>query len=109
MTEEKTHNGWTNYETWACALWLDNDEGLQETAGRIVRDSCHFETRDVAVSAVASALKGLVEDTEMGCPDLGSTLYADLLNAALSEIDYYQIAEQYIDDSDSYPTEEEEE
>ena len=22
---DTTHNGWTNYETWNVALWLDND------------------------------------------------------------------------------------
>ena len=25
---EKTYNGWTNYETWNVALWIDNDYGL---------------------------------------------------------------------------------
>lgn len=24
--EEKEYNGWRNYETWNCALYLDNDE-----------------------------------------------------------------------------------
>jgi hypothetical protein len=24
---EKTYNGWTNYETWLVKLWIDNDEG----------------------------------------------------------------------------------
>ena len=25
MNEERKYNGWTNYETWATALWLDNE------------------------------------------------------------------------------------
>ncbi len=26
---EKRYNGWTNYETWVTALWLDNDRATQ--------------------------------------------------------------------------------
>jgi hypothetical protein len=25
MTNQETYNGWTNFETWQAALWLDND------------------------------------------------------------------------------------
>ena len=31
MTDTE-YNGWTNYETWNVALWIDNDQGLQITA-----------------------------------------------------------------------------
>lgn len=32
MTSSTTYNGWTNYETWNVALWLQNDEGLYNMA-----------------------------------------------------------------------------
>ena len=28
MTQEKTYNGWKNYETWNIMLWVNNDEGI---------------------------------------------------------------------------------
>ena len=31
-TSTDTYNGWTNYETWACNLWLTNDESIYHSA-----------------------------------------------------------------------------
>lgn len=36
LTDE-TYNGWSNYETWSVALWLQNDPGLYDMA-RMYRD-----------------------------------------------------------------------
>ena len=36
---EPRYNGWTNWSTWNTALWLDNEPGPYEQAGRIVRTS----------------------------------------------------------------------
>ena len=30
MTEDKTYNGWKNYETWNVVLWLFNDESIHD-------------------------------------------------------------------------------
>ena len=29
---DTSYNGWTNYETWNVALWINNDEGLYNIA-----------------------------------------------------------------------------
>jgi len=35
----ETYNGWTNRETWATALHIDNDQSLQNEASDIIADS----------------------------------------------------------------------
>lgn len=30
MTTDERYQGWTNRETWAAALWINNDQGMQE-------------------------------------------------------------------------------
>lgn len=89
----KRYNGWANYETWCVNLWLDNDEGLQDEKQRLVREHCD-EDEDGSVTgcdtgSAADALKAWVEEM---APDLGGTLWADLLNSALAEVDWYEIA-----------------
>ena len=81
MTDRR-YNGWANYETWATALWIDNEPGSYD------------ERRDLARRArsehdLADALKSWMTEA---APDLGATLWADLLGAALSEVDWDEIA-----------------
>ena len=40
--ENQTYNGWTNFETWQAALWMDNDYGVLDSItgddGKIMHD-----------------------------------------------------------------------
>jgi hypothetical protein len=101
----KEYQGWTNYETWAVNLWLDNEEGSQRYWTRAAEDALEEATddgdpemqetyRSKAVSALANRLQ---EEIEEGMPDLGCTLWSDLLSAAVSEVDWYEIALSWIE------------
>ena len=104
MTDEKGYNGWTNYETWAVNLWVDNDEGLQDywrqNAREIYREAAprwDFEDkRDAALREFEDWAKNEVEEM---APDLGASMFADLLGAAISSVDWRDIARHWIDDA----------
>jgi hypothetical protein len=110
--EETGYQGWKNYETWAVALWLDNDEGSsdywREQAAQLQGDmaekqyderdsgdpNVHGKPSDRAQWDLAEQLKQHHEDM---AEELGAQgVFADLLNAALSEVDWDEIAEHFI-------------
>jgi len=78
-----SYNGWTNYETWVVKLWLDNERGDQEMMEEIVREN----TDDWTASEV------LRDTLAEYMPDLGGTLWDDLLNSAWEEVNWREIAE----------------
>ena len=84
------YQGWTNYETWAVSLWLDNDEGLYHEA----RELAHRVRGKHKLYDLANALERLVEDN---APDLGATLYGDLLNHAMARVNWREIAEHLLE------------
>lgn len=79
----KTYNGWCNYETWNVNLWLDNEQGSYEEKRDIIR-------RASSKHKAAQALRDYVEET---MPDLGANMWADLLSAAMSEVDWDEIVD----------------
>ena len=87
------YNGWTNYETWCVKLWIDNDEYLcNHWQPEVVR------TAD-GVNDLEDTVKEFVTGPDSGMiPDLGATLAADLLNAALSGVNWREIAENMLED-----------
>ncbi len=98
------YNGWKNYETWSVALWIDNDEGTHnerlEMAKRAREQAeenppSYASTVEERVRILyVDALKEWVE-SEL-CPELPASLASDLLGAALSEVDYYEIAGSWL-------------
>lgn len=98
--ERKEYNGWTNYETWAVALWLDNERGTHdywlEQAKEILERSEpteHFSSEQQAMLSLSEMLKS---EHEAALPELQG-FAADLLNAAMSEVDWYEIATHFVE------------
>lgn len=98
--QEKGYNGWSNYETWNLALWLGNDEGSYNYWQEATQEAWTASERsDDARIALARRLEA---ETEESAPDLGASPWADLLGAALSKIDYFEIADNWLGEIDGY-------
>jgi hypothetical protein len=101
-----SYNGWANHSTWAVALWIDNEPGTYETrrdmAREVIRDhenedgDLDPEQKDDAVSEFADRIQAFVENDMM--PDLGASLASDLLSSALSDVDWREIAENWLEE-----------
>jgi len=76
------YNGWSNYETWAVRLWMDNDQGSQEYWSETAR-MCD-DARELAHYLERQHVEGM--------PDLPNGIYSDLLLSALRSVDWYEIA-----------------
>ena len=90
---KKEYNGWHNYETWLVALWLDNDgyaEILRDEAAKYVRLN-----QDPTTELADSMKERMQESNPLGDQ---ASFWADLLNGALSEVNWFEIASHYIDE-----------
>lgn len=99
---DNSYNGWKNYETWAVNMWLVNDEESYNSTLELAREVLdeHADDEDwVTASALADSLKELVDELpEIESVTEQATMACDLLRAALSEVDWYEIAQSYLDD-----------
>lgn len=115
LPEPQKCNGWTNYETWCVNLWMSNDAGsdeyFREIAQEVYDDSTEelrsdgqtvlFTRDEVATRNLADRLKEEHEERQNELTVTG--VFADLLGAALGEVDWHEIASHYIDDVDKEP------
>ena len=89
------HNGWTNYETWLCNLWFDN---FDFTNMMDMFDNCEAscDVLDIIEDYIKEHVEEYVEYS-LSPGDQHGFIH-DMLNAAISEIDWRDIAEHYVDD-----------
>ena len=80
-----SYNGWKNKETWLVNLWIGDSLTMDQEAGCEI-NAAYIE---LMVDEMASAL--------LDGPDANGFM-TDLLNCALGEIDYHELASHYEED-----------
>src|SRR5262245_31296188 len=96
-----SYNGWTNYETWAVALWFDNDYGaytMWRERAQSLYDDATDDTHAEKLESIAHDLAREMEEfLNENMPEV-SGLYADLLTSAIGSADCHEIAKHYTDE-----------
>ena len=106
MSEEKGYSGWTNYETWCVNLWWSNDEptykALREAASNHWGRAKAGEVLTRSEEARHTLSDGMKELVEEGAANYGeqSSVYSDLLTAAISDVDWYELADAWLRDTE---------
>jgi hypothetical protein len=113
MTTETGYNGWKNYETWAIALWLDNEqhtynfmrESATEAVSAVLIEDDDFvfdgKNKQALIQKASFKLSDTIKDyIEENNPlaESEASVYGDLLNSAISEADFIEIAEHYLEE-----------
>lgn len=106
---DKTYNGWTNYETWNVKLWIDNSQSTQEYWRfralnwiAISRPDNYFTLQENAINDLRDELKEEFEKEANIIMEIGkasASCFTDLLYSALSEVNWHEIAESIIVDT----------
>tara|TARA_R100000084_G_scaffold104258_1_gene60727 strand:- start:969 stop:1364 length:396 start_codon:yes stop_codon:yes gene_type:complete len=95
LSFKETYNGWTNYETWCLNIWIDNDQYLNERKAELIREvTLHYD--DKQAYELSLLLENMVEELKDNALEVG--LLSDLLGGAIGKINFFELAEHYIED-----------
>ena len=83
---DRTCNGWKNHATWLINVWTDGDDEI----ARISQASGNRYDR-------TQALKEYVTEYYLERATDKASLMSDLLSSALCDVDWYELADKYIE------------
>jgi hypothetical protein len=90
------YNGWTNRETWATALWLDNEQGTQELMQEMAEQ--HDSQAGLAESIEGFVTELLDMEEVLSAPPAQRkeliSMSSDI--GSLYRVNWYEIAEHYL-------------
>jgi hypothetical protein len=90
------YNGWTNRETWATALWLDNDRGLYYTVQEMAQEAILSKDEDqeyACSTCLAENLEALFDEAFSDLDEMtqeGLNMLKDI--GSLYRVNWYEIA-----------------
>lgn len=96
--ETQEYNGWTNRETWATMLHIDNDQWLQETALNYAREEVqgHDEGEEINPYHLGETIKNWIEEELLTLENVSEIrgLWLMLTDiGSLYRVNYREIAE----------------
>jgi len=91
------HNGWSNYETWATALHLNNEESSQAYWLERAKYWKHSKSTSEYWTKAESAKFNLADELKESFTEANPliedvSVYSDLLRSALDNVDWNEIA-----------------
>jgi hypothetical protein len=103
-----SYNGYTNYETWAVQLWIDNNESSSsywrqvaaETYYHQAIEGVHFSKVEDAICLLTEKLKDSYNnqmETVLSESNTSGTVWADLLNASVCAVNFGEIAKNIME------------
>lgn len=106
---DEPYNNWPNYETWAVALWMDNEQYSYDYWRERARECLDLDADNASVLTkaeqaqfnLADEMKEAYEEETHALLEMAGsqcTVWADLLSAALSEVRWHSIAENLIEE-----------
>jgi hypothetical protein len=103
-----SYNGYTNYETWAVMLWIDNNESSSAYWRQMAREmyyhraaeQAHFSREEDAVCLLAEKLRESYSDQMervLNDANVQGTVWADLLNASVCAVHFHEVAKNLME------------
>ncbi len=99
----REYNGWSNKQTWAVKLWIDNDgyagggDAVMEQAKQILAESENGV--DEAVHELQLWLENAIDEDLVSSGVKTTGLFGDLLTDALQTVSYGEIARAFVEDA----------
>ena len=103
-----TYNGYSNYETWAVQLWIDNNESYSAYWRRLAEEiynhqaveQIHFSRAEDAACILAEKLRDSYNsgmEVLLSDGNATGTVWADLLNASVCAVNFGEIAKNLME------------
>ena len=94
MSNQK-YNGWTNWETWNFKLWIDNSA---DSYTSVLFLTLEVKEAEEGVFTLSKELESLANDLCEESVTFETGFFADVCNSAIKKVNFYEIAESYLEE-----------